>query len=261
MAVDWPQRAQEFCEELEARTFFRFTYDDPVVGVMHFQRIAGLRVDGEAGGKTFGTMRGLFPRLGESQDPFKGWCHPMPIWEGVSPIISSSYVDDQGNGPNQWRYRDNVKQGRKLPGHLGVDLVYPYDGKGPKPATLFEHRFYCPPVPVYAMGPGQVVYAKWLDVSERWGGDRLAVKIDHGYLPGWGRCMTWSVHHSEIHVKSGDTVEAGTLIATAGDTGCKGAPHVHQEIWQWERGKTPRRRRDARDPGPVLERLPMKEAA
>jgi hypothetical protein len=198
------------------------------------------------------VVKAHFAATGAYAGAFTGWVHCLGSVDGVLPYMSSGYVDHDGNGPNQARYKSGVKRGLRYPGHLGCDFVYRWNHRGPRPPTLFEKHFYCPPVPVYAMGPGKVVYAKLLDVHEQYGGDRWAINIYHGELPGFGHCNTWSVHHREVHVKAGDWVEAGQVIATAGDTGAPGAPHVHQEIWQWQTGEFFRRHTDTVDPAPII---------
>ncbi len=188
-------------------------------------------------------------------DAFLNWVQPLPKHEGASPICSSGFVDDKGVGPNQARYKSRVKRyGADYPklGHLGGDYLYRWDHRGPPPPTLFERHFYCPPVPVYAMGPGVVEYGKWKH-------NRFMVKIVHGELPGFGFCVTWSVHHAELLVKAGDTVEAGQQIAVAGDTGARGAPHVHQEIWRWQAGEKATRRGAPIDPELVIPHLRVLE--
>ncbi len=209
------------------RTFARIVYAA--------QSDRGLLTDGKFGGESAREFihQDPNPDSADLAKVFADWVHPLPGWKRadgvvVKPYMSSGFVDNNGVGPNQDRYRHTGR------GHLGNDYDYRWDRKGQRPSVLFDRVFYCPPVPVYAMGPGVVEYAKLLDVSDYWGGDRWAVLIYHGKLEGFGYCSTWSVHHKEVHVEAGDVVTAGTIVATAGDTGCKGAPHVHQELWRWQ---------------------------
>lgn len=177
---------------------------------------------------------------------------PIPIYRGAEPVMSSGF--NAGRGPNFDR--------RPKPGHhYGVDLEYLRDMSKPPPPGWQEHhfgyraarQFYGPPVPVYAVWPGEVVSAKQLDVSEEYGGKRWRVKVYHGELPGLGHTLTWSVHHRELLVAKGDIVEADTPIAVLGDTGARGAPHDHHEAWR-SRGKL-HRTESPFNPWPIFNEL------
>jgi|GEM_PF-6219993 len=176
--------------------------------------------------------------------------HPLPIYHGAKPVMSSGF--NRALGPN-WS-RDH---------HLGNDLEYHWDGEGSPPEGWLEYhfgwrperRFYGPAVRVYAVLPGVVQYAKMLDVSPKWGGPRWAVKISHGTWPGLGHVVSWSTHHQSVLVAAGDTVQADTPIAILGDTGARGAPHDHHELWRWRDGETVDRQTAPFDPAPIFGQL------
>lgn len=74
--------------------------------------------------------------------------------------------------------------------------------------------------PIYATGPGRVVYAGWRSGYGR------TVDIDHGY--GF---MTRFAHLSSIEVRRGDTVRAGQQLGRMGSTGRSTSTHLHYEVW------------------------------
>ncbi len=194
---------------------------------------------------------------------FAGWVQPMPVTsDGVKPRLTSGFIARSGRGPNKHRLKNTGRP------HYGGDLAYWWDGEGNPPAGWRNHhfdgrqerRFYCPPVEIRSMGPGVVKYAKLLDVDEIYGGPRWSVKIYHGVLPGFGHCMTWSVHHSSVTVRKGDDVVAGQPIAIAGESGTEGAPHNHQELWRWQDGERFDRETGAMDLAPILPHLELRAA-
>ena len=75
--------------------------------------------------------------------------------------------------------------------------------------------------PIRPIRPGKVVF------SGSRGGLGNAVIIDHGegIRSVYGHCH-------ELNVRAGDTVGAGTVIATVGSTGRSTGPHLHLEVHQ-----------------------------
>lgn len=73
--------------------------------------------------------------------------------------------------------------------------------------------------PIHAAGGGRVKTADW--VSEL----GYVVEIDHG-----NGLLTRYAHTSKMHVKAGDLVTPGQLIAAVGSTGRSTGPHLHFEI-------------------------------
>ncbi len=75
--------------------------------------------------------------------------------------------------------------------------------------------------PILAAAKGRVVRAGWVP------GLGEMVEIDHGfgYTTRYG-------HASKLHVRVGQEVSRGQLIAQVGSTGIATGPHLHYEIWQ-----------------------------
>jgi murein DD-endopeptidase MepM/ murein hydrolase activator NlpD len=74
--------------------------------------------------------------------------------------------------------------------------------------------------PILAPARGTVRFAGW-----RSGGYGNTVEIDHGY--GY---RTRFAHASRIHVRAGQKVERGQVIAEVGATGLVSGPHLHYEV-------------------------------
>ncbi|MDT8341881.1 MAG: M23 family metallopeptidase [Longimicrobiales bacterium] len=75
--------------------------------------------------------------------------------------------------------------------------------------------------PILSAARGRVVRAGWAT------GLGQMVEIDHGY--GY---VTRYGHASKLHVRVGQSVERGQLIAQVGSTGIATGPHLHYEVWQ-----------------------------
>jgi murein DD-endopeptidase MepM/ murein hydrolase activator NlpD len=76
--------------------------------------------------------------------------------------------------------------------------------------------------PILAAARGRVIFA-----GNRSNGYGNMVEIDHGY--GY---VTRYAHASRLHVRRGQTVDRGTLIADVGATGLTSGPHLHYEVEQ-----------------------------
>jgi murein DD-endopeptidase MepM/ murein hydrolase activator NlpD len=87
------------------------------------------------------------------------------------------------------------------PGHIGIDT-------GIQVGT-----------PIKATMDGKVVFAGWN--TEGYGN---LVVIENG------KYKTYYAHQSELKVKTGDTVTAGTVIGLSGTTGNSTGPHLHYEV-------------------------------
>ena len=81
---------------------------------------------------------------------------------------------------------------------------------------------------VRAMSPGRVLYAGEMS------GYGLVVWLEHG-----GEVITNYAHLSELHVRAGDVVEGGQVIALSGASGNAEGPHLHFEVWRWGREVDP----------------------
>lgn len=73
--------------------------------------------------------------------------------------------------------------------------------------------------PIYAPAAGTVVFSDTLSIQ----GDTLIV--DHGL-----GVMTGYYHLSKIHVKMGEAVSAGQLLAEGGSSGLSTGPHLHWDL-------------------------------
>ena len=76
--------------------------------------------------------------------------------------------------------------------------------------------------PIYATGDGVVEY---IEINRSRYGYGSQVLINHGF--GY---KTRYAHLNKIHVKKGDTISRGQLIADLGNTGISQAPHLHYEV-------------------------------
>ncbi len=76
--------------------------------------------------------------------------------------------------------------------------------------------------PIYATGDGVVEY---IEINRSRYGYGTQVLINHGF--GY---KTRYAHLNKIHVKKGDTISRGQLIADMGNTGISQAPHLHYEV-------------------------------
>jgi murein DD-endopeptidase MepM/ murein hydrolase activator NlpD len=74
--------------------------------------------------------------------------------------------------------------------------------------------------PIMAPAGGTIRFAGWKS-----GGYGNTVEIDHGY--GY---LTRFAHASKIHVRAGQRVERGEMIAEVGATGLVTGPHLHYEV-------------------------------
>ncbi|WP_282794789.1 M23 family metallopeptidase [Streptomyces sp. CC224B] len=120
--------------------------------------------------------------------------------------------------PLRRRFRVTARYG--VPGawlaghHTGIDLAVP---RG---------------TPVYAVGAGVVVLARWSGPY----GKAVTVRMPDGYYAVYA-------HLSRISVSQGTRVRAGTRLGSSGSTGRATGPHLHLEIR--------RRRRYGSDVNPV----------
>ncbi|MBL8153774.1 MAG: M23 family metallopeptidase [Anaerolineae bacterium] len=73
--------------------------------------------------------------------------------------------------------------------------------------------------PVLASASGTVVYAGFMDIRGN------IVIIDHGF-----GVFTTYCHFSQVHVTRGQTITAGQVLGTVGNTGRTSGPHFHWEV-------------------------------
>ena len=125
----------------------------------------------------------------------EGFYSPFP---GMSWHISS---------PFGWRDNPFGTGGREF--HDGIDI--------PKPIGT----------PVRAVADGYVILSQFSYGAGNW------IRIDHGYIPGWGYVISEYMHNSRnlVHVTNPRTrVSAGQVIAEVGSTGRSTGPHLHLNI-------------------------------
>lgn len=106
-------------------------------------------------------------------------------------------------------YRDNPfgTGGREF--HDGIDI--------PKPIGT----------PIRAVADGYVILSQFGSGAGNW------IRIDHGYVPGWGNVISEYMHNSRnlVSVTTPRTrVSAGQVIAEVGSTGRSTGPHLHLNI-------------------------------
>jgi murein DD-endopeptidase MepM/ murein hydrolase activator NlpD len=94
--------------------------------------------------------------------------------------------------------------------HHGVDLAVPIGS------------------PVAAMKSGAVFFA-----GEMSGYGKVII-LEHG-----PRLRTVYAHLSELHVRKGDPIKGGQIIAKSGQTGSASGPHLHFEIQRWGKNEDP----------------------
>ncbi|MEX0908057.1 MAG: M23 family metallopeptidase [Gemmatimonadota bacterium] len=82
--------------------------------------------------------------------------------------------------------------------------------------------------PVRAMKSGHVEHAG------AWGGYGLSVLLTHG-----SNVRTLYAHLSRIDVREGESVSGQQVIGAVGQTGNATGPHLHFEVWRWERAEDP----------------------
>jgi len=139
----------------------------------------------------------------------------MGGWFGI--ILEAGEVDGFHSpfpGMN-WRisspygWRDNPFGTGAREFHSGIDI--------PKPIGT----------PIRAVADGYIILAQFSSSAGNW------IRIDHGYIPGWGNVISEYMHNSRIlaAVTNPRTrVSAGQVIAEVGSTGRSTGPHLHLNI-------------------------------
>ena len=82
--------------------------------------------------------------------------------------------------------------------------------------------------PVAAMKAGEVIHAG------PWGGYGLCVIMAHG-----PRVRSLYAHLARIDVRKGQRVRGGERIGAVGQSGNATGPHLHFEVWRWNRPEDP----------------------
>jgi murein DD-endopeptidase MepM/ murein hydrolase activator NlpD len=125
--------------------------------------------------------------------------------------------------------------------HLATPFGWPVDGRlsssyGYRNHPVYEERKFhtgvdisVPPgSEVKATADGIVSFAGWTEKSG------IVVVIEHGY--GFS---TAYAHNRKAHVRVGQRIARGDVIARSGSTGLSTGPHVHYEIWRNGRHTNP----------------------
>jgi murein DD-endopeptidase MepM/ murein hydrolase activator NlpD len=95
-----------------------------------------------------------------------------------------------------------------------------------------------PSQPIQAAAPGKVISAGWH------GAHGLVVEVQHA-----GGLRTRYSHLSALLVEEGATVEAGSTLGLAGDTGLTTGVHLHFEVWKKGTARNPLKWFHRRAPG------------
>lgn len=125
------------------------------------------------------------------------------------------------------------RQGRQRD-YLYVD---PADGLTKRADGEAAHDFPMPfGKPILAVADGEVVDARWRDVSQFGCGSDLQGEIYIYHQVGTGvyaeRFVTYYAHETSLNVLPGDKVTRGQVIGFAGDTGCSSGNHVHFGVFR-----------------------------
>jgi len=139
----------------------------------------------------------------------------MGGWFGIileAGIVEGFYSPFPGmnwriSSPFGWRDNPFGTGAREF--HSGIDI--------PKPVGT----------PIRAVADGYVILSQFSSSAGNW------IRIDHGYIPGWGHVISEYMHNSRnlVLVTTPRTrVSAGQVIAEVGSTGRSTGPHLHLNI-------------------------------
>lgn len=135
----------------------------------------------------------------------------LRVWAAVGLVVSSGCVVPRWPVSAPMTSAFGVRWSGWLPEvHRGVDLAVPTG------------------TPVQTMAPGTVRFAGTMS------GYGTVVWMDHG-----GEVLSVYAHLSELHVRTGQRIEAGMVLGLSGASGNVTGPHLHFEIWRWGREADP----------------------
>lgn len=207
----WVQQAEKFEADFILRTGLGPHKKGPRETVAVFQKLTGLVVDRQAGAKTFGMLRRMFPQIRPVVRNDKHSDAPLCSWDdAVFPlefVPGSEWRETSGNGrtgPNHRR-----------PNHGASDYCRPMR-KGRGAAKYPTHDGYWGAAvgdKILAVLPGVVVDIR--EPSDR--EDRYWMLVLRHNVGG----VTWHsvyVHNNKHHALVGDTVQAGQHVADVGHT-------------------------------------------
>jgi len=139
----------------------------------------------------------------------------------------------------QEKKKQQIEQDKSLPNTPALGFIWPVAGKirissyfGPRNKKFHEGIDIAVPVgrEIIASERGEVIYA-----NNKIGGYGNLVIINHGQ-----DFFSLYAHAKKMHVKKGDIVDKGQLIALVGLTGRTSGPHLHFEIRKGERAVNPK---------------------
>ena len=108
------------------------------------------------------------------------------------------------SSPYGWRNNPFGSGPREF--HAGIDIPQPVG------------------TPIRAVAGGTVILADFSGSAGIW------IRIDHGYIPGFGNVISEYMHNSRNLVSVGQWVDAGQVIAEVGSTGRSTGAHLHLGI-------------------------------
>ncbi len=114
--------------------------------------------------------------------------------------VTKAYTPVEGRISSEFGWRKDPFNNRQK-FHAGVDFAVPMN------------------TPVKSVMDGEVIFSGW----QKGYGNIVTVKHADGYTSRYG-------HNSELTVKAGDKIKAGTVIAKSGSTGRSTGPHLHFEM-------------------------------
>jgi hypothetical protein len=181
-------------------------------------------------------------------NPFAGWVHPMPLWEGRKPVVTSGFVDHFGRGPNQYRWK---KTGRA---HIGVDIMYLDPNQGTPYYPYSDGKHCCPNgLPAINVASGRCI------MVDKQG--MFSLTMEH-VVPSVGQVLVHHKHLDSISVVEGEVYGAEFQIGIVGTTGTD-LRHDHFEIHEGRLGKGLKNqawwKATAVDPEPILRGLRVVE--
>lgn len=213
------QKAELFLTEFEDRTGVKLTGAKSVERVKIFQRLGRLQVDGDAGPKTFGYLRAVFPKEAEPAVTIPDEFPDAPLCsvekDGVYPM-ASDHKKHKYRTTDGYLWTRDGKDGRDY--HPAQDITR-YMGIGRLPDS--DGTFGAPKGSrVLACLPGVVV-----DIDTR--GRVHTITLKHNTRE-YGLCYSYYVHIEKPApgFKLGQIVQAGDFIAYNGATGTT-LRHLH----------------------------------
>lgn len=142
---------------------------------------------------------------------------------GGKKIVESSSVIGKTYTGTTINQGSNQNNGNQKPAYTGGKLLWPTVGARITQYYSWSHKGLDiankTGTPLYASEDGTVERAGWNN------GYGYNVVINHG-----GGLKTLYAHASKLHVKAGEKVSRGDIVANMGSTGWSTGPHIHYEV-------------------------------